>query len=254
MWNKVLSLLEENESIGTSFNLCCPRHMDTNLQASTPENFAVVSPGGGCRLTCHEPLPDCGHACQATCHNEAMHQSFSCSTPCERVHNFCGHPCQKTCGEKCGDCTVKINGVKLSCGHLNDGIPCYKTDPLLLENLPCKAIVEEEIPSCGHKVDRKCHEKIDHDIFKCSHPCEETLPCGCPCTGKCGTYKQKVKDGGIIVKHSACQNLCNRAFANCNHRCRNRCHGDSDCGTCPSKCQVRSMTRATARKSNTLIG
>ncbi|TVY90442.1 NFX1-type zinc finger-containing protein [Lachnellula willkommii] len=240
MWNRVIGLLQEEGSIGKSFSLCCPRHMDTTLEASTPEDFPRVSPEGGCRLLCNRTLSDCDHPCQARCHSEAMHLSFSCMEDCERIHKPCGHPCNKTCGEKCGDCKVKVDDVELACGHLNQGIPCFKTDPVLLEEVQCKAVVSENIPTCGHGVDRKCCEEIDFDVFKCAQPCDEVLPCGDKCPGTCGTCKQKGDNGEIVVKHRGCSKICGRGFPTCNHKCLSRCHGDSDCGPCLNTCQVMS--------------
>lgn len=238
MWNRVIDLLQEKGSIGRSFGLCCPRHMDTTLEASTPDDFARVSPEGGCRLLCDRNLSGCDHLCQARCHSEAMHLSFSCAEDCERTHDSCGHLCNKTCGEKCGDCKVKVDDVEFSCGHLNHGIPCFKTNLVLLGEVPCKAVVSENIPICGHGVDRKCSENIDFDIFKCVQPCDEVLPCGDKCPGTCGTCKRKGDDGEIVVKHRVCSKFCDRAFPTCNHKCLSRCHGDSDCGPCLNPCQV----------------
>jgi hypothetical protein len=238
MWTNVAGLLQEANAIGTSFSLCCPRHKDEILTVSTPEDFARNSPEGGCTLTCDKPLNGCEHLCKAQCHSEAMHLAFSCSRPCERVQSPCGHPCQKaTCGEDCGDCTFKVDGVKLPCGHLADGIDCCKLENL--HEILCKTVVEKEIFPCEHKMSMKCSETLSPH-FKCPQPCEEVLACGHNCPGSCSTCTQKGEDGQLVVKHRPCPNICGRMFPNCNHKCRNRCHGDTDCGDCPFTCQVRS--------------
>ncbi|TVY81390.1 NFX1-type zinc finger-containing protein [Lachnellula suecica] len=40
MWKSVVGLLEDKYAIGPALSLCCPRHMDTELEASTPDDFA----------------------------------------------------------------------------------------------------------------------------------------------------------------------------------------------------------------------
>ena len=114
MWAQVHDMLQGTDSVGKALGLCCPRHMDTEIQVVQPEDFIRLSPEGGCQLTCDRRLADCGHRCHAKCHSESMHQVFSCPQPCERLHTPCRHNCQKqTCGEDCGPCLVSIDEVQL---------------------------------------------------------------------------------------------------------------------------------------------
>ncbi|XMA08200.1 hypothetical protein WAI453_000991 [Rhynchosporium graminicola] len=46
MCSDVLNLLGADEAVGQSFSLCCPRHPDTEIAASRPENFERLSPEG----------------------------------------------------------------------------------------------------------------------------------------------------------------------------------------------------------------
>ncbi|KAI1914222.1 hypothetical protein LOZ65_005668 [Ophidiomyces ophidiicola] len=39
MWQKVINMLRVSDSIGSSLDLCCPRHMDTPIQVSGPDDF-----------------------------------------------------------------------------------------------------------------------------------------------------------------------------------------------------------------------
>ncbi|KAM0136661.1 hypothetical protein ACHAP3_004408 [Botrytis cinerea] len=64
MWKHVLGMLRETNSVGNSFALCCPRHPETEIQVSEPDDFARWSPEGGCNLSCNKRLPDCGHQYQ----------------------------------------------------------------------------------------------------------------------------------------------------------------------------------------------
>ncbi|KIV98310.1 uncharacterized protein PV09_09844 [Verruconis gallopava] len=52
MWSKVLRMLEEANAIGPVFSLCCPRHQDTEMLVSQPDDFEFYSPDGGCREMC----------------------------------------------------------------------------------------------------------------------------------------------------------------------------------------------------------
>lgn len=79
MWQKVIDMLRASDAVGSSLGLCCPRHEDTPIQVSEPDDFPRLSPEGGCRLACSWRLPDCGHMCQARCHSESMHNVFSCT-------------------------------------------------------------------------------------------------------------------------------------------------------------------------------
>ncbi|KAM0160649.1 hypothetical protein ACHAQE_004506 [Botrytis cinerea] len=46
MWKHVLGMLRETNSVGNSFALCCPRHPETEIQVSEPDDFARWSPEG----------------------------------------------------------------------------------------------------------------------------------------------------------------------------------------------------------------
>ncbi|KAG8531640.1 uncharacterized protein KY384_003271 [Bacidia gigantensis] len=56
MWAAVLSMLRLQDSVGPAFALCCPRHPETEIQVAQPEEFAINSPEGGCRLACDRRL------------------------------------------------------------------------------------------------------------------------------------------------------------------------------------------------------
>ncbi|KGO77908.1 Zinc finger, CCCH-type [Penicillium italicum] len=62
MWAQVVKILKQDKNIGKSLELQCPRHPDTPIAVSTPEDFPKFSPEGGCNLRCVNRL-GCGHAC-----------------------------------------------------------------------------------------------------------------------------------------------------------------------------------------------
>ncbi|KAL9012461.1 MAG: hypothetical protein Q9173_002777 [Seirophora scorigena] len=47
MWDKVLTTLERDGNIGQSLALCCPRHKETPMEVSKPDDFSIFSPEGG---------------------------------------------------------------------------------------------------------------------------------------------------------------------------------------------------------------
>ena len=53
MWSQVLGMLRGIDSVGEAFDLCCPRHTETEILVSQPEDFAILSPDGGCREPCN---------------------------------------------------------------------------------------------------------------------------------------------------------------------------------------------------------
>lgn len=237
MWGDVLGMLQETESVGKAFGLCCPRHPTTAIEVSQPEDFARLSPEGGCQLACDRRLNDCGHRCKARCHSEAMHRVFSCPQPCQRLHTPCNHNCQKqTCGEDCGLCMVKMDDVQLPCGHFKSNVPCYQT--LDRSRITCVTIVQKKVPSCKHIIEVQCCLDVTSERFKCSFPCRVGLDCGHPCPGSCGRCNQLDDDNQNVVKHAQCPKICGRRFGTCNHTCERSCHIGQPCGLCYSKCEV----------------
>ena len=234
MWSKVLGMLRLDDSVGEALGLCCPRHTESDILVSKPEDFAEVSPEGGCRLPCDRRLDACGHRCLAKCHSEAMHRAFPCPQPCQRLHNTCSHGCPKFCGEDCGVCMLKISGVELPCGHTKDGVYCYQI--LDLPSIKCTELVERRVPTCGHSIKVQCYQNIQ--LVQCPIQCEKILECGHSCRGSCGKCNGTDQDGQIIARHVECNVLCGRHFGTCNHSCSRKCHGGSDCGLCSSPCEV----------------
>jgi hypothetical protein len=236
MWQKVINMLEAKDSVGDTLALCCPRHTEKVIEVRGPDEFAIVSPEGGCKEACSDRL-DCGHSCQARCHSEAMHAVFQCEMPCQRRHNPCEHPCQKaTCGEDCGLCRVKVDNVDLPCGHIKDQVLCYKT--LDGNSIHCDVLVQKQVPGCNHKLDIKCSQDVNKENFKCPVPCTEYLSCGHPCAGSCSSCSQKDQAGQAIVKHVTCVKICGRKHGTCSHNCKRYCHGGTDCGLCQQPCEV----------------
>ncbi|KIV89749.1 hypothetical protein PV10_07129 [Exophiala mesophila] len=54
MWQKVIEMLRSSDSLGGSLGLCCPRHQDTAIQVSEPDDFPRLSPEGGPELSVNQ--------------------------------------------------------------------------------------------------------------------------------------------------------------------------------------------------------
>jgi len=65
-WKRILSTLDETQSIGNGLALACHRHPHNGIIAHTPESFAQRREGG-CKELCDARLI-CGHQCPLLCH------------------------------------------------------------------------------------------------------------------------------------------------------------------------------------------
>jgi hypothetical protein len=91
MWDKVIGMLTADGNLGPQLELQCPRHPETPIAVSKPEDFLHFSPEGGCDLQCADRL-HCGHACIARCHSEVLHKAVRCLEQCPRPLKGCDHP------------------------------------------------------------------------------------------------------------------------------------------------------------------
>jgi hypothetical protein len=236
MWADVYQQLSERNAVGTSIGLVCPRHPETPILCSEPDDFAIKSPEGGCSLICDKRLEPCGHRCPAPCHSQRLHDAFDCLQPCPRIRSTCQHPCPKLCGQACGPCIVKVDGVKLPCGHVHDKVECHKT--LDLESIRCSRQIVKNVPGCGHTVTVPCYQDVTSTSFRCPTRCTELLKCGHQCPGTCGRCRKQDDGGAVSFQHQQCDTPCGRPYGTCNHRCSKICHEGQGCGTCSKKCEV----------------
>ncbi|KAK7987144.1 hypothetical protein PG988_002132 [Apiospora saccharicola] len=237
MWSEVRSQLEAAGRIGSTIELCCPRHPDTAIRCGEPDDFSRFSPEGGCSLACDRRLARCGHKCQAKCHSDTMHEAFLCPQPCPRRHITCNHGCNKLCGEDCGKCMVLMRNILLPCGHFADDIPCYQAQEP--SGIICRVMVEKKVPSCKHVVKVPCNADVTDKDFHCPTKCNALLgDCGHNCTGTCGKCR-KEEDGKVKMEHQPCKVLCKRPRSTCGHICQRRCHAGQPCDPCVDRCEFR---------------
>lgn len=236
MWQQVIKLLEDSNSIGKSLALHCPRHLDTAIEVTTPDDFAVKAPEGGCDLMCDWELP-CGHGCINKCHNIVLHQEAFCRKPWTRALPGCDHACPSPCGATCGPCKVQLHNVELLCGHVEASLDCY------LAQIPiratCRKIIPVKVPLCGHTAERQCCELDPGLDYHCMAKCGEILPCGHECGSKCHMCKARKNAEIFQIDHPLCKWTCERPYTTCSHVCKEPCHPGSGCQPCSAPCEVR---------------
>ncbi|KAK3947289.1 P-loop containing nucleoside triphosphate hydrolase protein [Pseudoneurospora amorphoporcata] len=203
MWKDVYRQICARKAAGPSIPLCCPRHPNTPIYCTSPEDFASVSPEGGCTLDCADRLPVCGHPCPNKCHSEMLHKAVICPKPCPRVRKTCKHACPRVCGEECGNCMVIVNGIELPCGHTKDNLLCFRL--LKVESVLCRVKVDKQVPACGHTVTVDCCTDVSSDGFLCEGRCDALLPCKHKCQGTCWLCRRYDEEKRVTVEHKACE-------------------------------------------------
>jgi hypothetical protein len=171
-----MEILDKNCNMGTTLELCCPRHPKTPLHVASPDDFSRVSPEAGCDLLCGQRLP-CGHSCVNKCHSEGLHKAVYCTKSCNRVKKGCDHNCPYECGRPCDEyCNIRILGVavELPCGHHATDLPCWQyQDP---RQAKCRVLVERTVPACEHKVTLQCRLDVNDPSFRCTAICGVLRP------------------------------------------------------------------------------
>jgi hypothetical protein len=235
MWAAVLSILERSNNIGPSLALCCPRHKETPIEVSTPDDFARVAPEGGCSKRCSSRLR-CGHSCPNMCHSDSLHNAVRCLERCPRTKNGCEHECPRPCGDQCEKlCQVLFFNIPLPCGHIAPRLKCHEVQAR--EKVRCQVRVEQIMKRCKHQIRVRCCELPLNDNYTCSAICGAALTCGHDCKRAC-------KDCNILIegvyesKHGVCNTRCGRPYTTCSHSCKSPCHGDASCSLCTEPCEV----------------
>ena len=236
MWAEVLSILERSNNIGPNLALCCPRHKETPIEVSVPDDFARLAPEGGCAKKCSSRLL-CGHSCPNMCHSTSLHNAVRCLERCPRTKKGCEHECPRPCGDPCEPkCQVVLFDIALPCGHIARQLRCHEAQ--MPEEVRCQVQMEQVMEHCKHKIQVRCHElPLDVD-YTCSATCGAALTCGHNCTHACKDCNTRI-DGMIVEKiHGLCNTRCGRPYTTCSHSCKASCHGDMPCPLCTESCEV----------------
>lgn len=237
MWQQVIDILKANENIGPSLSLVCPRHPSTRIKVSTPEEFRMQSPEGGCSQRCAQRLK-CGHACVSSCHSDVLHSAVRCLEPCPRPKPGCEHLCDRHCGDPCETkCRNKVSGVILPCRHRPKTLLCWQAQNPSLEY--CKETLDRTVPGCNHVIKTRCVDNVAGTEFACTAECGSLLLCGHPCKQKCKDCRTRSGNQVTQENHAPCTQVCGRDYSTCSHRCDQPCHGNEPCQLCSARCEVR---------------
>ncbi|XP_035204896.1 NFX1-type zinc finger-containing protein 1-like [Stegodyphus dumicola] len=247
LWKKILCKLEVQNCIGESLSLCCQKHPENTVYASSWSDFEKV-PDGGCLIPC-EKLLTCGHVCSRKCHPVDLdHKEYKCLEQCQKIICENNHRCPGLCYEECKSCKVPVLKIVPKCGHeitvpcYDNGhqciLPCEKKCPCGHQcanicGYPCTKECEQMVfvnSPCGHPVSVKCYEKSDlSKVLKaCKIRCNVTLKCGHICNGSCG--KCFVFENGFLREnHVPCSAKCEKRLK-CGHICNIIC--GKNCESC----------------------
>ena len=239
MWAKVVDILKQSNNIGEVLELQCPRHPDTPIAITKPDDFPRLSPEGGCDLRCVKRLA-CGHACVQKCHSDLLHNAVFCLEPCPKPRQGCTHPCPKRCGDQCPDrCCVNVwqDDRMLKCGHVMQNLPCWQDQDL--STVLCPVLVEKVVPGCTHVVQVACHVDVTSVHYQCVSSCRAPLSCGHACKGQCYECTTRTSPDTIESHHIVCKQPCGRQHSTCAHTCAAHCHGDNPCPPCEAPCDVQ---------------
>lgn len=235
IWQKIISDMEINGKVGKGLKIYCNNHPDVQYTAILPQDFAINSPNGGCKLPCDVRL-SCGHVCAQKCHiNDREHLKYDCSKKCERECSRGHTSCKNLCYQKCA--CIELFTATAKCGH-EMTLPCY----LDIDSVKCETQCEKtcrlghsrlakcyqsnddcpvpitRILKCGHSVTLKCSQ--DCDQYICTEDVLKTLECGHVLSVKCSEYENT----------NFCHNPCSRKLR-CGHPCPSKCGQP-----CNSKC------------------
>lgn len=102
-WLPFFTLMKEKGYLQDALIVHCEQHPERKATLSTPEDFDLKCPDGGCAEICGAEL-NCGtHTCQRRCHRIADHSAVVCI---ERVKKVCKkkHSYEASCGEPIACC------------------------------------------------------------------------------------------------------------------------------------------------------
>ena len=240
IWKKLVPSLRERGIIGPFLKLRCQNHPNVITEVKTYKDFANV-PEGGCMKECNTRLP-CGHACDRKCHiYDKDHTEYKCMKTCTRECEY-SHQCVNQCYRcpPCPPCYAIVDKEMPVCGHI--------------QQLVCSVSPEEV--KCTTKVYRTCDKghNVSIECYKKDDPCEEKvqteLKCGhmeyvmcsvSPEKVQCTTKVERTCDKGHNVsiecykKDEPCKEKVQTELK-CGHMKYVLCHIDPDSVLCKKPC------------------
>ena len=200
-----------------------------------------------CYSACQRLL-NCGHKCPSLCGR--LCQEIRCKELCQKRCQR-DHPCQKQChyGSSCDECTVPVNAMITTCGHMakvscfinqatlicekscerlrSCGHPCNEICGKDCETRPCQIPVTR-ILSCGHVVALACHKSTE--TFICKTKVDVLLPCGHKASLECHVVKAGLND--VLCMEKVVKEL------RCGHKATLPCYTSAAHYCCQKKVEI----------------
>ena len=203
-WGKLIQNMHDENCVGASITLKCPRHPESMIKASKAADITLSS---FCKVPCNEIKVCRIHRCKEYC--QPSHSHSYCDVKVEFEFNMCKHKCLKPCSKPakemvckkpckemmtcqvhpcqgiCGDyhihsyCSERVDFNYIKCGHRNTR-RCSQPE----EEVVCKTEVKFNHPVCGHLMTKFCYEEVAK--VQCKEACVKQLPCGHQCQNYCG--------------------------------------------------------------------
>jgi len=236
---------------GTSFPLCCPRHLDTKLLVKEPKDFPTSETWSKfCNKPCPHVLYSCGHKCAVTCHSPTLvpHTQVCMETlprPCpdhKKVPLYCKDVVPEPrnnlgVGDAIGKdlekalkvflCAIEVTYHRPECNHV-ETLPCYWARALREGNIfatplpKCVKLVSDFVhPICNHVIKMPtCYDrrKWEKDPPKCLEEVCHKRKCGCEIELQC--WKQLEE----VANPPPCLKAVNIVRPRCRHLLSLRCH------------------------------
>ncbi|GAA5867315.1 hypothetical protein JCM3774_003543 [Rhodotorula dairenensis] len=146
-------------------------------------------------------------------------------------------------GESHPKCKFSISQVQLPCGHVQEGVKCWRAQHPA--ELNCAEKVQKELP-CGHVALLTCGaDPLSH---LCAELCGATLSCAHKfCRGRCSDCKALQRQGDAFghVKHP------HEKVKACGHVCKGSCFDHVLTKTCDARCTdwcSRACSHGTCKK------
>ncbi|KAK6591706.1 hypothetical protein H4I96_12262 [Botrytis cinerea] len=162
MWAKVLSILERSNNIGPKLALCCPRHRETSIEVSVPDDFARLALKA---VVLRDVLRDYSSAASNAAQEQRKAVSMSVRDLAEIYANQ--------------DAKSFLFDIPLPCGHVARQLRCHEAQtPAVVR---CQVQMEQVMEHCKHKIRVRCHELPLNFDYPCSAICGAALACGHNC-------------------------------------------------------------------------
>jgi len=175
LWTRILSHLESTASIFEGFPALCESHSNISL-CSTPEDFDVKCPNGGCLLECGKPYTGCNHACRMKCHQMTCQPcqvsvQRKCSRGLHMVTTKCGSKdvvkCQKEVEWMCDGVSGRVHTNQKKC--FLDKNPICRTCDKIFELEEKMQQEEDEFRQKQNAIDNEIqmkNQEAEHEIKK----------------------------------------------------------------------------------------